>query len=254
MNILVVRPRGFYLETLARLKKVLGGNKYNIVDREDLLGSHYNNIELVIVVGGDGTFLRAGHFNDKIPMFGINPAPGEKEGFFMQADKNDFEEKIKKVLGGKYRLSKLQRLSVLINGKEIEELALNEVYIGDAKPYTMFNYFMKVGKDTEYHRSSGVLIGTASGSHAWLKSAEGKVMKKEERGMQYASRELYKGRLTPGYRLKSGILAEGEKIEIIPDMPAIVVADSVGREYAVKRKDRIIVTTSKHDLNLIELL
>ena len=104
MNILLVYIKNQNLEVLTSVKKILKNNDVTPIERDALKNNHYNDKNLVVVIGGDGTFLRASHFNKETPMFGINPTPSTKEGFFMQADKNDFQNKLNKVLEGKYKL------------------------------------------------------------------------------------------------------------------------------------------------------
>src|SRR3989338_543520 len=96
----------------------------------------FQNKDLVIAVGGDGTFLKASHFIfDKTPMLGVNSDPRYKEGFFMVANKKDFERKFKKVLSNNYEIKKFQRLEAYVNNKKVPELALNEFYVASEKPY-----------------------------------------------------------------------------------------------------------------------
>ena len=111
-NILVVYTKLKNLaekRTLHVVEKTL--KKYNanyiISKRERLNKKLFQNKELVIAVGGDGTFLRASHFIfDKTPILGVNSDPKCKEGFFMSAAKNDFEKKFKKILKKDYKIKK----------------------------------------------------------------------------------------------------------------------------------------------------
>src|SRR3989338_10313704 len=83
-------------QTLQVVEKTL--KKYNVnyavSKREGLNKRLFQNKELVIAVGGDGTFLRASHFIfDKTPILGVNSDPKCKEGFFMAATRKDFNRK-----------------------------------------------------------------------------------------------------------------------------------------------------------------
>ena len=78
-------------------------NKYEIkhkfVHRDKLNKKLFQNKDLIIVAGGDGTFIRASHFIlDKTPILGVNSNPKYKEGFFMASTKKDFNVKFRKVL------------------------------------------------------------------------------------------------------------------------------------------------------------
>ncbi len=76
-------------------------------DRDDLKREHYIGKGLVVVVGGDGTFLKASQLNRDVPVIGINQNPEKKEGFFMQANPGNFKEKIDLFLQGKAKSIKL---------------------------------------------------------------------------------------------------------------------------------------------------
>jgi NAD kinase len=252
MNILIVCHKGQEGTILPELEKILKKN-YSVVDRECLKESDYEKKELAIVIGGDGTFLRANQLNKNVPMIGINPNPHTREGFYCQMNSIDFREKTKKILDGKYDVIELLRLKAEINSKEIKKYILNEVYIGDVKPYNVFNYEIKIKGKKEFQRSSGVIIGTPSGSNAWIKSARGELMLLEEKKFQFVARELYEGKHTKDYKMTKGILNSGESAEIVCKSPGIIVLDSIKPEYAVKIGDTIRVSSAKDDLRYVKL-
>lgn len=235
--------------------------KCNCIERDSLKLEHYRNIDLVLVLGGDGTFLRTSHLNINKPMLGINPNPEKKEGFYMQSKIYDYKDKLIKVFQNNYKIIKLLRLGVKINSKKIIQKVLNEVYIGDSKPYNVFNYIIKIktsnkniynknnNKNTsiennlfeEFQRSSGFLIGTPSGSHAWISSSGGIKQEIIDNKFQFIARELYEGKLTKNYKLKNGLLNPEEKIIIIPKSKGILVIDSISSEYKLNIDDEIEV-------------
>jgi len=169
----------------------------------------------------------------------------------MHSNVNDFEEKVKKILKKNSTVKRLLRLCVHINGKILSELALNEVFIGDAKPYNMFNYNLKIDDKKEFQRSSGILIGSPAGSHAWIRSAGGKVLDIKENKFQYVVRDLFEGKLTNNYKLRKGILSKDQTIEITVKTPAILVMDSVSPEYKLEREDKVTVSVAENSLNYV---
>ncbi len=252
-SVLIVFHDGQHKIVLPTLEKILKSKKieYSTVDRECLNDKSYDNKELVIVIGGDGTFLRANHLNKNVPMLGINPNPRNKEGFYMQADALNFEEKLDLVLENKFKIIYLLRLNAEINGQKLKQSCLNEIYIGDIKPYNVFNYELIIDGKREFQRGSGVIIGTPSGSSAWLKSSGGRLMKLDEQKFQYVSRELYEGKLTKKYILKQGIVEKEKIIELFCKSPGILVIDSISPEYELKIDDKIKLYVDKNPLNYI---
>src|SRR3989338_8954242 len=82
--------------------------KYKARKREKLKEKFFKDKDLILAVGGDGTFLMASHgVLDKVPMLGINSDPTSKEGFFMNANKKDFEKKLKRIIENKFKIKKL---------------------------------------------------------------------------------------------------------------------------------------------------
>jgi NAD kinase len=252
MDALIVYHEGQEKKILPGLKKIL--TDYSIVKRNNQKESDYDGKDLVIVVGGDGTFLRASHFNKNTPAIGINPNPDTREGFYSQMDVNNFAVRLKKVLSDGYRVVNLLRLEVEINGKPLKQLVLNEAYVGDAKPYNVFNYEINYRGTREFHRSSGIIIGTPSGSTAWLKSAGGEVMNLEEKRFQFATRELYVGRHTRRYDIRQGILEAPEELDLLCKSPGIVVVDSISPEYEITLGDMIKVKDSGQPLRYVSLI
>lgn len=253
-SVLLVYHGGQLKELMPEVKKILANNnvKFLIRERDCLTDKCHRGHDLILVIGGDGTFLRASHFNKNLPMFGINPRPDNKEGFFMQTNTTDYKEKLGKVLKNDFKIIKLLRLKVEINNKKIPEIVLNDVYIGEDKPYTLFNYDLIINNKKEFQRSSGLIISTPAGSNAWIKSAGGQVMNLEDNKFQYISRELYKRRLTKNYKFKKGIMNKNETIEVIPKGKGIVVIDSVSPEYKFEAGDKIKVSTDDNYLNYVK--
>ncbi|MCM2324932.1 MAG: hypothetical protein NDI94_00575 [Candidatus Woesearchaeota archaeon] len=242
MKILLSFHDGYFLEFVNEVKDSLKDYEIEMVDRECLNERCYIGKDAILVIGGDGTFLRTSHLNSNLPMIGINPNPEKKEGFFMQLDRYDYKKKLPGMIR-KLRYSNYFRLKVSINGKMIPERSLNELYIGTKKPYELFNYDIIVDGKKEFQRSSGILVGTPAGSHAWIKSAGGKKMKLDDTKFQYVIREPYEGKLTGRFSLKNGLLPD--KITIIPKNPSILVIDSVSREYDLDEGDTITITPAE---------
>ena len=238
--------------TLELVKNILKkyGTSYKIVHRGKLSKKLFRNRDLVVSVGGDGTFLRASHFIfDKIPILGVNSDPKYKEGFFMVTTKNDFRGKLKKLLNGDYKIKKLQRLEAYINNKKIPELALNEFYIASEKPYHTARYFLNVRSKDERQKSSGVLISTAAGSHAWIKSAGGKILPLDTNKFEYLVREPYFGRTCAKCSLVNGILNKNEKISVIFEVGnGVLIVDSLSKEHTFKAGDKVTIKVSKKPL------
>jgi len=226
MRVLVVYKRSF-LEThrndrsllrrlptadRARLKRADLGNKAALrdvlrflrragaeakaVDRADLASSP--KYDLIVAVGGDGTFLQAAHYCSGTPVFGINSDPPNSLGLFAAAERTSFAPKLRAALAGRLPAARLNRLSVEVNGTLRPELALNDVLIAHRSPASLSRYALSVdGGTPEVQRSSGLWISTAAGSTAAIRAAGGKKMAILSRRLQHLTREPYSWPVPP---------------------------------------------------------
>ena len=257
-KIIVVYSKPYNSEQETSLKvaeKSLQSKKadYILCDRKSLNSSDFLDAEIVIAVGGDGTFLRASHFiKGKILIFGMNSDHANKEGFYMGSNRYDFDGKLERILERKFRIKKLIRLEASINKKRVSEPALNEYYFGSAKPYLTSRYSIEIGGEKERQRSSGVLIATPTGSEAWLK-ASGVKVRQLSGNIAYSVREPYERKILSNYKLRGGILGQNAEIKIKPEMEGgILVADSLSREYPLKYGDALTVKISDSFLSVID--
>lgn len=152
---------------------------------------------LIITVGGDGTFLRASHCvescdgDDGTPMLGVNSAPGTSVGFFCAASGHDFAEVFSRLRAGRVRSEGLWRMRVAINGKPVRDLALNDVLVAHSIPAETTRYTLHIDGRRQRQMSSGVWVSTAAGSTGAIRSAGGTILPLFDRRLQYRIRELF---------------------------------------------------------------
>ena len=225
---------------------------YKLIDRDKLSKKLFEGSDLVVAVGGDGTFLRAAQFVGSQLLLGVNADVKNKEGFFMKYNKNDFKIKLKNLLKNKFEIMKLPRLEAHINNKKIDALAVNEFFIGPRKSYHAAKCVLRMGGKSERQKSSGVLVTTPAGSYAWAKACCSKTMPLKSKSYQFVVREPYEGNVYKNYKLKQGILKKNQKIEVVSEMlDGIMIADSVGMEYSLKNGSKASISLSKKYLNVI---
>ena len=74
-------------------KLIESGTEIDMVYRSEITESAIDAADLVISVGGDGTFLEASHYiSDNTPILGVNSDPLRSVGFFCSCTKENFEE------------------------------------------------------------------------------------------------------------------------------------------------------------------
>ncbi|XP_011874939.1 PREDICTED: NAD kinase 2, mitochondrial [Vollenhovia emeryi] len=97
--------------------------EYKIIDRTCLDESLFTWADLVLPIGGDGTFLLASNliFNNKKPIMGINSYPEKSEGFLLLSAKytNAIPEIFEMLRAGHYSTLMRRRIRITLKGEEI---------------------------------------------------------------------------------------------------------------------------------------
>lgn len=131
---------------------------------------------LIMVLGGDGTMLRAvrDHYKGCHYFFGINMG---HLGFLSEISPDKVEKTLLKILNGKFHVDKRTLLKVCIkgkNGKKKETYALNEAVINQRDEARLIKLPTFVGKRKLItYFSDGLIISTPTGSTAYNLSAGG---------------------------------------------------------------------------------
>ena len=233
------------------LKK--NGIRFVCLNREKVRNKDVKGTDAVIVVGGDGTFLRVAHLiSGSTPVLVISSDINRNEAFYSRATRGDVSEKIARLAEGKYRITKLPRLEAKINKKLLPILSVNEIFVGSSRPYHTSRYVIEVNGKSELQKSSGVLITTKMGSTGWARSAAKTSLKIPEGGFGFVVREPYIGRLTKPGMLYAYLPANGLiRIKSLTHK-GIVVVDSSDREFRFDDGAILEVSVSKKPLSFIE--
>ena len=138
------------------------------------------DIELAIVLGGDGTILRATELvrGGTAPVLGINLG---HVGFLAESERDDMDEAVARVIDRDYRVEERLALSVRVkdaSGAVIYETwALNEATVEKASRERMLEVVIEVdGRPLSSFGCDGVVVSTPTGSTAYNFSAGGPVI------------------------------------------------------------------------------
>ena len=129
-----------------------------------------NTADFAVIVGGDGTFLKAARFYapKEVPILGVNLG---RLGFLAQVNTNKIESTIKQIGQGQYQIEKRMMLSSENN------LALNDIVIkGDSFSRTSKLFLSINDKVVCDYLADGIIIATPTGSTAYTLSAGGPVV------------------------------------------------------------------------------
>lgn len=211
------RSHDAHYRTLEHVKDVLKrrGIETTVRFRGQPVGE--GRYDLVISVGGDGSFLEASHAVGRGIILGVNSDTGHSVGNFCRAHAGNFERRLDALLRGTFTSRRLSRLRVKINGRPAGLPVLNDFLVCHACPASMSHYILKAGPTVEPQRSSGLWVATAAGSSGAARSAGGRVLKIDSRRIQYVPRELFswKGQR---YRLRGGVIPGPQGFSIVSQM------------------------------------
>jgi NAD+ kinase len=137
------------------------------------------DLELVIVLGGDGTILKAAELvrESATPLLGINLG---HVGFLAESERDGLDDAVKRVVAKDYLIKERLTLDVgvYVDGTEVfRTWALNEATIEKSSTEKMLEVVIEIDrKPLTSFGCDGIIIGTPTGSTAYAFSAGGPVI------------------------------------------------------------------------------
>ena len=132
--------------------------------------------ECIMVLGGDGTLIRAATKVESlgIPLIGVNLGT---LGYLCELEESTVFEAIDRLMADNYTLEERIMLSAQIDGSEHTQLALNDVVIHWAGDLSMLQLGVYVNGNflTTYH-ADGIIVATPTGSTGYNLSAGGPIV------------------------------------------------------------------------------
>lgn len=199
----------------------------------------FSDLELLIVLGGDGTLLNvAREICNKIsvPIFGINIG---NLGFLSSIEISDIDKAIEKIKNEEYRIDRRMLLHCHSGENENERIdnALNDIVVARGVLSRMVKFQVFVDdKLYSTFKGDGLIVATPTGSTAYSFSAGGPFV--------YPNLDLIT--LTPicphGKNVPTIVLDGSSKIEIIPENGEEEIYLTIDGQKATKVKDRVPVT------------
>lgn len=155
-------------DELSKLSKI---SKFKQIQESD-----YQMMDLMIVIGGDGSIL--GYSREYgslgVPILGINLG---KLGFLADIPPENISNTLLEVVNGKYTIDKRAFLEVTINGEGVPHKAVNEVVIHSGLVARLMEYELSIDKSFVYRqKADGLIINTPTGSTAYSLSGGGPIL------------------------------------------------------------------------------
>src|SRR5690554_4704590 len=148
-------------------------------DAEEISEEELADVEVAVVLGGDGTILRTAQLTrgTNVPILGVNLG---HVGFLAESEREDISAAAVRLAEGDYEVEERGTLDVTIspNGGEVaHDWALNEATVEKANPGRMLEVAVEVdGRPLSAFGCDGVVMATSTGSTAHAFSAGGPVV------------------------------------------------------------------------------
>ncbi len=209
--------------------------------------------DIVICLGGDGTFLQVARklFGKDIPIIGVNLG---NLGFLAQVDKNEIDMAVKRIIEGNYRIEERMMLETEIireNKVIAKDIVLNDVVISRGALSRILHLKTYInGSFIDLYPGDGLIISTPTGSTAYSLSAGGPMVEPDVEliiATPICPHLLYsRPFVTTSDRVIRVLIEENHCHD------AMVTVDGQNG-YEVRGGDSIITRKSRHFLKLIRI-
>ncbi len=216
-----------HLRSLDSLVSILTsiGVSPEVYRRDDALPV-LEDADLIVSLGGDGTFITASHSLQNTPILGINSVPFSSIGHYCSLAIHGTESfpyiqsTLERIVSGKEEPKKMTRLQLFVSGKPLPIPVINDVLIAEKSPAATSRYVLYYKGKYEMQKSSGIWLATATGSTAAFRSAGGTPFgddcQAEGRRFGFIVREQYNfGRES----IRAGTVEKPEDFHLVSGMP-----------------------------------
>jgi len=252
--LLVTHPtRPEAISTANELTKLLTDKKINVLATIKTAGANdfksTDQIDLAVVLGGDGTMLRAAEIfrGKQVPILGINLG---HVGFLAEIERPSLTEIVDAIASGTFSIEERMSLhyQLLRAGKVIESgWALNEVLV-ERNDHQMIDLFVQIDhRPLSRWWCDAVICATPTGSTAYAYSAGGPVVWPEVDALvllPLAAHALFS---------KPMVVSPNSEIAIdLESDSADLNADGI-RRTKLQKNDRVVLTSDKEDVLLAHI-
>jgi NAD+ kinase len=255
--LLVNASREEAVRAARELARILIDQNFELISPSDaeiegvtkVLPSEIEDVEIALVLGGDGTILRAAEITllRNIPLLGINLG---HVGFMAEVERHSIPVIAKSVIDQSYAHENRMVLgySVLRNGIEISQgWALNEITV-ERDSTTMVELFVEIDRRPLSHWGcDGLICSTPTGSTAYAFSAGGPVLWPEIDALvllPISAHALFSRPMV--------VSTQSEIVVTVESTEALLSADAL-RKLPLIAGDRVVITRNPNTIKLAHI-
>lgn len=227
------------------------------VERGDLDRYLFAPEDIVVAVGQDGLVANVAKYLAGQPVIGVDPEPGRNAGVLVRHSPDTAAVVVARVRQGQATLEQRAMVqATLDDGQTL--VALNDLYLGDPGHQSSRYTLTVPDRGTERQSSSGIIVGTGTGSTGWSSSiANDRTLldwlpPSGSDAVSWFVREAWPSPTT-GRTLGYGDLQADQRLELVAESE-LLVAFGDGIEHdrlSIAWGQRILVGTSTHRLTLV---
>lgn len=209
--------------------------------------------EIIVCLGGDGTFLQVARkaYKTGVPMLGINLG---SLGFLTEVDKNDIDNAVDRIMHGRYKVEERIMLDAVVMRKgEIigSEVAVNDVVISRSAFSRILHvktYINDAFVDT--FPGDGLIVSSPTGSTAYSLSAGGPIVEPD-------TDLIIVTPICPHILYSRSFVTTGDRsvkvvVDESPEYDAMVTVDGQ-KGYKISGGDVVEIRKSSHKVKLISI-
>jgi NAD kinase len=227
-----------------------------LIRRDELHQSKLQDVDVIVVIGGDGTLFYSTHYLLQGHIIGLHLGNKHSKGHFFKVQDVDAVKSIlaRMEAGDRSGFEQFPRLTADIitgTGREYRlEKAFNDYAVGNTMFGLPSKYYIKTADgEEEFQRSSGVVVPTLQGMTGWVRNIipgdferyDGEYRSQKESALfPYFVREPMEDYLD--------VRGFTNRLEIVSDMHLGVVAVDGFRHFPIERGDRVVIEMSTHPI------
>jgi NAD+ kinase len=209
-------------------------------------------VDVLVVLGGDGTFLRAARAvaETRVPIVGVNLG---KIGFLSKAEANQLEDLLGKIAEGRFRLENRMALRGAIHGERggtprRSFIALNDVVIARGSLARVVRLDVEIGPShLATYVADGLIVASPTGSTGYSFSAGGPILDPVSRNIIVTPIAAYLSAL-------GSVVVNPDQVvrcRVVEALEALVSVD--GREdFAIGVGDAVTVAALEEPIRFLE--
>ncbi len=227
------------------------------VERSDLDRYLFAPEDIVVAVGQDGLVANVAKYLSGQPVIGVNPEPGRNAGVLVRHDPTVGATIVDRVRHGQATIEQRAMVqATLDDGQTLT--ALNDLYLGDPGHQSSRYTLTIPERGTERQSSSGIIVGTGTGSTGWSSSIANDrelldwLPEAASDALAWFVREAWPSPAT-GRVLEFGALQASERLELVAESELLVVfGDGIEDDrLSIAWGQHLTVGTSSHRLALV---